>query len=127
MGSRNGQTSLYLWYGLRKKGYEGIKQDVFFSIENAKYLNSQLNKNRISSFINNNSNTVIFEKPNNIDFIKKWQLACEEDITHIIVMPNITKIKIDIFVNEFLDCIKKFGNITVKKNGQLSKLINVYN
>tara|TARA_Y100000591_G_scaffold108464_1_gene92284 strand:+ start:6486 stop:7811 length:1326 start_codon:yes stop_codon:yes gene_type:complete len=127
MGSRNGQTSLYLWYGLRKKGYEGIKQDVFFSIENAKYLNSQLNKNRISSFINNNSNTVIFEKPNNIDFIKKWQLACEEDITHIIVMPNITKKKIDIFVNEFLDCIKNFGNIPVKKNGQLSKLINIYN
>ena len=127
MGSRNGQTSLYLWYGLRKKGYDGIKQDVFFSIENAKYLNSQLNKNRISSFINNNSNTVIFEKPNNIDFIKKWQLACEEDITHIIVMPNITKKKIDIFVNEFLDCIKNFGNIPVKKNGQLSKLINIYN
>jgi histidine decarboxylase len=28
MGSRNGQTALYLWYNLRKKGLSGIKRDV---------------------------------------------------------------------------------------------------
>ena len=28
MGSRNGQTALYLWYSLRKKGLSGIKRDV---------------------------------------------------------------------------------------------------
>ena len=28
MGSRNGQTALYLWYSLRKKGIAGIKRDV---------------------------------------------------------------------------------------------------
>jgi histidine decarboxylase len=28
MGSRNGQSALYMWYTLRKKGVAGIKQDV---------------------------------------------------------------------------------------------------
>jgi histidine decarboxylase len=122
MGSRNGQTSLYLWYGLRKKGYEGIKNDVFESIKNAKYLHNKLITNKIFSFMNNNSSTVIFEKPNNINFIKKWQLACEDDIAHIIVMPNITKNKIDIFIEEFKKCIENYGNIDILENGQLAKL-----
>ena len=72
--------------------------------------------------MNNNSSTVIFEKPNNINFIKKWQLACEDDIAHIIVMPNITKNKIDIFIEEFKKCIENYGNIDILENGQLAKL-----
>ena len=28
MGSRNGQSALYMWYSLRKKGLDGIKRDV---------------------------------------------------------------------------------------------------
>ena len=122
MGSRNGQTSLYLWYGLRKKGYDGIKKEVFDSINNANYLNSKMRENNILSFINNNSSTVVFEKPNNMDFIKKWQLACESDIAHVIVMPNITKDKIDIFVNEFLECINLYGHTDILEEGQLKKL-----
>eukprot|EP01051_Picozoa_sp_SAG22_P004978 SAG22_NODE_283_length_13027_cov_25.568535_9_plen_157_part_00 len=31
-------------------------------------------------------------------FVKKWQLACEEDIAHVVVMPNVTRPKIDQFV-----------------------------
>ena len=122
MGSRNGQTSLYLWYGLRKKGYEGIKKEVLDSINKAKYMNTKMKEKNILSFINNNSSTVIFEKPNSIEFIKKWQLACESDIAHVIVMPNITENKIDIFINEFLDCIQKYGNIEIIEDGQLIKL-----
>ena len=122
MGSRNGQTSLYLWYGLRKKGYEGIKKDVFESINRAKYLHNQMQEKNILSFLNNNSSTVIFEKPNNIDFIKKWQLACEDNIAHIIVMPNITKEKLDQFIDEFIICIKEYGNIKIEENSQLSML-----
>jgi histidine decarboxylase len=30
--------------------------------------------------------------------IKRWQLACEEDIAHVVVMPNVTRPKIDQFV-----------------------------
>lgn len=122
MGSRNGQTSLYLWYGLRKKGYEGIKKEVLDSINKAKYMNKKMKEKNILAFINNNSSTVIFEKPNSTEFIKKWQLACESDIAHVIVMPNITENKIDKFINEFLDCIQKYGHIDMMENGQLLKL-----
>tara|TARA_B100001175_G_C19453356_1_gene612486 strand:- start:15 stop:1343 length:1329 start_codon:yes stop_codon:yes gene_type:complete len=120
MGSRNGHASMYLWYGLRKKGLEGLKKEVLYSINLAKYLCKTLKENNIISFMNNNSSTVIFEKPNSIEFIKKWQLACESDIAHVIVMPNITETKINIFVNEFLQCIKDYGHTEILENGQVA-------
>ena len=85
-----------------------------------------MKENNILSFLNEYSSTVIFEKPNNIDFIKKWQLACESDIAHVIVMPNITKDKIDTFINEFLECIINYGHINILDNGQLKKLKSTF-
>jgi hypothetical protein len=46
--------------------------------------------------------------------IKKWQLACEEDIAHVVVLPNVTptsKIEIDLFVEELCDMREDFGSI----------------
>eukprot|EP00983_Pelagomonas_calceolata_P113189 1159959-Pelagomonas_calceolata.AAC.7 len=31
-------------------------------------------------------------------FVRKWQLACENDIAHVVVMPNITIAKLEEFV-----------------------------
>lgn len=31
-------------------------------------------------------------------FVRKWQLACEGDIAHVVVMPNITILKLEEFV-----------------------------
>ncbi len=47
------------------------------------------------------SNTVVFGKPSQ-RLIKKWQLAVYENWAHIIVMQNINRKKIDIFINELL-------------------------
>ena len=41
------------------------------------------------------------ERPVDNDFVQRWQLACESDIAHVVVMPNITKEKIELFVTEF--------------------------
>lgn len=56
-------------------------------------------------------------------FIKRWQLACEEDIAHVVVMPNVTKVKIDKFVEELVECKEKHGRWTpARRDSPLVKL-----
>ena len=51
---------------------------------------------------NDLSTTVVLERPNE-DFVQRWQLACEGDIAHVVVMPNITPPVIDTFVDELVN------------------------
>ncbi len=48
--------------------------------------------------LNELSNTVVFERPKEEAFVRKWQLACEGDIAHVVVMPNIDIDKLEEFV-----------------------------
>lgn len=109
MGSRNGQAALYMWYSLRKKGIEGIERDVRHCMDTAKYLRDKLTEAGISCRLNELSSTVVLERPMDDNFIKRWQLACEEDIAHVVVMPNVTINKIDKFVEELSMSRAKFG------------------
>ncbi len=102
MGSRNGHAPIYFWYTLCKKGIDLIKLDVKNCLENAQYLFEQLKKNNINTMMNDLSSTVVFTKPTDDEFIKKWQLACQGDYAHVVVMPNITKEKLDIFIKELI-------------------------
>lgn len=55
--------------------------------------------------------------------IKRWQLACQEDIAHVVVMPNVSREKIDKFIEELLECETEFGRIKpYRKDSPLSKL-----
>ena len=50
-------------------------------------------------------------------------MACEEDISHVVVMPNVTREKIETFVQELQDCVAKNGRIQPKrKDSPLTKL-----
>uniref|UniRef100_A0A7S2PDB3 Histidine decarboxylase n=1 Tax=Leptocylindrus danicus TaxID=163516 RepID=A0A7S2PDB3_9STRA len=109
MGSRNGQAALYLWYSLRKKGMEGIKQDVLHCMETAMYLRDKITEAGMTCRLNDLSSTVVLERPLDDALIKRWQLACEEDIAHVVVMPNVTREKIDLFVKELIECTEKHG------------------
>lgn len=35
-------------------------------------------------------------------FVRKWQLACEGDIAHVVVMPNINVDKLEEFVSDYI-------------------------
>ena len=73
--------------------------------------------------LNDLSSTVVFERPNSDDFVKRWQLACEEDIAHVVVMPNVTMNKIDKFVEELCDVVEEFGRMEAHHpESPLSKL-----
>jgi histidine decarboxylase len=92
-------------------------------IETAKYLLTQLSRVGFSSRLNDLSSTVVLERPVEDAFIRRWQLACEEDIAHVVVMPNVTTGKIDLFVKEFIDSATKFGRIRpIHPQSQLAKL-----
>lgn len=53
--------------------------------------------------LNELSNTVVFERPSDEDFVRKWQLACEGPIAHAVVMPNVTPEILETFVKELVE------------------------
>ncbi|KAI4350284.1 hypothetical protein L6164_004754 [Bauhinia variegata] len=103
MGSRNGHASIFLWYTLNQKGYKGFQKDVQKCLKNAQYLKDRLVDAGIGAMLNELSSTVVFERPHDEEFMRKWQLACQGNIAHVVVMPNITVEKLDDFLDELLE------------------------
>lgn len=102
MGSRNGHAPIFLWYTLNRKGYGGFQKEVQKCLKNAHYLKDRLREAGIGAMLNELSSTVVFERPQEEEFVRKWQLACQGNIAHVIVMPNITIEKLDDFLSELL-------------------------
>ncbi|CAG9462947.1 unnamed protein product [Pedinophyceae sp. YPF-701] len=102
MGSRNGHAAIYMWYNLARKGYEGFRKDVERCMRNAHVLKTMLEKVGIRAMLNEMSSTVVFERPKSEAFIRKWQLACEGDIAHVVVMQNVSVAKLQQFVEELV-------------------------
>jgi histidine decarboxylase len=67
------------------------------------YLQVMLEQCGIKTMLNDLSNTVVFERPREEAFVRKWQLACEGDIAHVVVMPNITIDKLEEFVQDYVN------------------------
>ncbi|XP_077240064.1 serine decarboxylase 1-like [Tasmannia lanceolata] len=102
MGSRNGHAPIFLWYTLNRKGYKGFQKEVQKCLRNAHYLKERLRAKGIGAMLNELSSTVVFERPQDEEFIRRWQLACQGNIAHVVVMPNITIEKLDDFMNELV-------------------------
>ncbi|WP_431164608.1 histidine decarboxylase [Tenacibaculum halocynthiae] len=98
-GSRNGHSPLFLWYAINKLGIDGLKARYNHSLEVAKYCNQELLKIGVNAWRNPGAITVVLPKMSNT-IKEKWQLATEDDITHIICMPNVTKDQIDHFIKD---------------------------
>jgi histidine decarboxylase len=101
-GSRNGITPLFLWYAIKTLGVAGLKNRAVECLALAAYTEKALNDIGIKAWRNPHALTVVFPKPN-VDICRKWQLATENDLAHLICMPGITKAQID----EFVDDLKK--------------------
>jgi len=101
--SRNGHAPIFLWYILSKKGHIGLQKDIQKCLQNAKYLKDQLRSAGISVMLNELSNMVVFERPPDEEFIHRWQLSCQGNIAHVAVMPNVSKEKLDAFLDELAE------------------------
>jgi hypothetical protein len=53
---------------------------------------------------------VVFERPREQAFVRKWQLACEGDIAHVVVMPHVTLDKLSEFVSDLLASRARMGS-----------------
>ncbi|RWR85262.1 serine decarboxylase-like protein [Cinnamomum micranthum f. kanehirae] len=102
MGSRNGHAPIFLWYTLNRKGYRGFQKEVQKCLHNAHYLKDRLQAEGIGAMLNELSSTVVFERPRDEEFVRRWQLACQGNIAHVVVMPNVTVEKLDYFMNELI-------------------------
>ena len=92
-------------------------------METAQYLRDKITEAGLTCRLNDLSSTVVLERPKDDKLIKRWQLACEEDIAHVVVMPNVTKFKIDKFVEELVECKNKHGRMEpVRGDSPLKKL-----
>jgi histidine decarboxylase len=100
-GSRNGHTTLLLWYAIQKNGKDGYKKIVMNCLDVADYLIKKLEAKNVYAWRNKYSATVLLPKPSDT-LIDKWQLAPQGDLIHIITMPHVHKTDIDEFIIEYL-------------------------
>ena len=96
-GSRNGFLALNLWYIFQKKGLQGFKKEGMECIENAQYLTQKLKDMGYPDvFQFPNQIIVTFKKPIP-ELVRKYQLATQGDMAHVVVMQHITPSRIDGF------------------------------
>ena len=58
------------------------------------------------------------------NFVTRWQLACEEDIAHVVVMPNVTRDKVDVFVRDLLKSVEEHGRFDQVREGSPLSLLS---
>ncbi len=98
-GSRNGMTPLFIWDFIQKQGVEGLIKRTKESQALAKYTEDEMNKIGIKAWRNNDGLTVVFPKPS-FTIRNKFQLASDENISHVICVPGIKKEQIDNLIEE---------------------------
>ena len=92
-------------------------------MDTARYLRDKLTEAGFLCRLNTLSSTVVLERPADENFVKRWQLACEVDIAHVVVMPNVTHEKIDLFVAELCEVKRRYGRTrALHANSPLSQL-----
>ncbi len=100
-GSRNGLTPLILWLAIKRLGEAGFRSRVVGSLEVAEYARGRLRNIGIDAWSNPNAITVVFPSPSP-RICQKWQLAAADGITHLLILPNVSKAQIDRFVADLL-------------------------
>lgn len=98
-GSRNGLAPLFLWYELNCAQEQKFEKIIADCIDKAGYAVKKFNSVGVTSWRNKNSVIVIFPRPSE-KMIRKWQLAIEGDIAHLITLHHVSYKIIDQFVKE---------------------------
>ncbi|MGV3528089.1 MAG: histidine decarboxylase [Flavisolibacter sp.] len=101
-GSRNAITPVFLWYAILKLGRAGLLKRAVSSLELAAYATARLKDAGVAAWRNADSLTVVFPQP--VERIcRKWQLASEGGLSHLITMPGVGIEHIDAFVSDLVE------------------------
>lgn len=98
-GSRDGFSVLILWQAIKRWGKKGLRDLVLKSYQMTSYAIQELENIGWPAWHNPFSNIIVIRRPQEF-LIRKWQLATEGDISHLILMPGITKTMVDNFVSD---------------------------
>lgn len=98
-GSRSGFHSLILWSSIKENGLKGFRQKARFSLAKSEWLVKELERMGYPAWKNKFSSTVVIEKPPP-RLVRKWQLASQEDISHVVVLPHTEISTLKIFLSD---------------------------
>ena len=99
-GSRNGHSPLFLWYAIQQLGASGFRKRYLHGLEMANYLLEALVSRGVNAWKNPGALTVVLPRVSNT-LKNKYQLATEDDITHVICMPNVNRAQLDAFLVDY--------------------------
>jgi histidine decarboxylase len=91
----------------------GLQQDVELCMRNSRLLRDLLEQNGVPCMLNAYSSTVVFERPTEHTFVRKWQLACEGSIAHVVVMPSVGEDKLRVFVSDLVESREREQKLAV--------------
>jgi histidine decarboxylase len=97
-GSRSGLAAVILWEAIRQRQHQ-FAAEVVQCRQNAEYLRQRLSQQGQLALLNPFSTTVVFKHPA-AEIAQKWQLACYDNIAHVVVMQHHTRCLLDQFLDE---------------------------
>ena len=103
-GSRNAVSPVILWSALQRWGESGLRQRAEYSFALADYAISRFRDAGIKAWRHLNSVTIVFPRPG-AEVIRRWQIAPNNDIAHIITLPHVTQAMIDEVVADVADSL----------------------
>lgn len=112
-GSRNGHSALFLDHIIQKRGRAGFESDIMACIDTADYMVNMMNHRGLEAWRNQNSVTVVFEKPHD-SVVRRWQLATSyaperPALSHAVVLPHVTRRKVNTFVKDVVLANRKIA------------------
>mgnify|MGYP004448052511 FL=1 len=112
--SRSAIAPLILYWLIKNVGEEGFRKDAEAILQNTAYLKSELDRIGWPAWVNDYSNTVFLRRPPK-EIADKYVLAegyLEEyggELSHVVVMPHVTKEVIDRFIEDLKAVSAKFS------------------
>ena len=100
-GSRSGFTPLILWYTMKKLGRRGLQARINKSLDVAAYAVERLQAIDVNAWRNKNALTVVMPQIEK-SVRQKWQLATANKISHIMLMPYVTRKHVDEFCHDIV-------------------------
>ena len=76
-----------------------MKRQVHNALEIAEYAVRRLQLAGVPAWRHKNSLRAVFPRPTQA-VVRKWQLAPQQEIAHLIAMPNVTREQVDTFVRD---------------------------
>jgi len=107
-GSRSAVAPMILWVAMKRWGAEGFKKLAYECLDVANYAVEKFKQHGVPAWRNEHALTVIFPRPSD-KTIKKWALAPERDIVHVITVGHVTRNVVDQLIAEVLEDYRKAG------------------